>query len=235
MIRVLVSVRSVDEALAAVEGGADFIDLKEPRDGALGSLPVETIAGVVRALRDHGMRLPVSATIGDVPMAQLDEILGRVEAVGRCGVDYVKVGIERDAAAEAVLESLAACRWPVVPVLIADHGIDPRLVDKACALPFPGLMVDTAEKRCGSLFDVASFGDLESFVTQVRRTARLAGVAGALRTTHLPLVARLAPDFAGFRSAACPGERSGDLEAARVLALVAALRSAESATRCMTA
>ena len=51
MMRLLVSVRSVEEALLAAQGGADFIDLKEPNDGALGGLPVETIAAVIMALR----------------------------------------------------------------------------------------------------------------------------------------------------------------------------------------
>ena len=32
-MRLLVSVRSVEEALVAARGGADFIDLKEPRAG----------------------------------------------------------------------------------------------------------------------------------------------------------------------------------------------------------
>ena len=39
MMRMLVSVRDVPEALLAAHGGADFIDLKEPRAGALGGLP----------------------------------------------------------------------------------------------------------------------------------------------------------------------------------------------------
>ena len=54
MTKMLVSVRNVAEALMAAEGGADFIDLKEPRDGALGGLPPATIAAVVAALRRQG-------------------------------------------------------------------------------------------------------------------------------------------------------------------------------------
>ena len=38
MIRLLVSVRSADEALVAARGGVDFIDAKEPSRGALGAL-----------------------------------------------------------------------------------------------------------------------------------------------------------------------------------------------------
>jgi uncharacterized protein (UPF0264 family) len=94
-MRMLVSVRSVDEALLAARGGADFIDLKEPNEGALGGLPTATIGAIVGALRAHGIDLPVSATIGDLPMLARDAILAQVDAVGACGVDYVKVGIDR--------------------------------------------------------------------------------------------------------------------------------------------
>ena len=90
MIRLLVSVRDPHVALVAARGGADFIDLKEPGQGALGGLPVPVIERVVAALRGAGSTLPVSATIGDVPMAELASILDRVAAVGATGVDYVK-------------------------------------------------------------------------------------------------------------------------------------------------
>lgn len=223
MTRMLVSVRNVDEALLAARGGADFIDLKEPRDGALGGLPVATIHAVVRALREHGIALPVSATIGDLPMADLESILAQVEAVGACGVDYVKVGIERGPAALAVLDALAACKRPVVPVFIADHGLDAALTAHACGLGFPGLMVDTADKLAGSLFDCVSMPDLRGFLARVRAAGQMAGVAGALRMAHVPQLRSLAPDFAGFRSAVCVGDRKSALCPQRLGALAAML------------
>lgn len=219
MTKMLVSVRNVAEALMAAEGGADFIDLKEPRDGALGGLPPATIAAVVAALRRHGSGLPVSATIGDLPMQPLAPILAQVQAVAACGVDYVKVGIERGPGATAVLRALAACGHAVVPVFIADHGLDDGDVQWACSLRFPGLMVDTADKAAGSLFDVITVAELRAFLRAVRASGAMAGLAGALRLQHLPAVRDLAPDFAGFRSAVCAGERSGALDPQRLQAL----------------
>ena len=131
MMRMLVSVRSVAEARIAALEGADFIDLKEPRDGALGGLPVATIAAVVRALRDQGSRLPISATIGDLPMSGLAAILAQVEAVAACGVDYVKVGIERAPQPGAVLDALAATGHAIVPVFIGDRGVAFEQVEHA--------------------------------------------------------------------------------------------------------
>ena len=224
MTKMLVSVRHVAEALLAAGGGADFIDLKEPRAGALGGLPVATIGAVVAALRHGGYTLPVSATIGDLPMRPLAPVLAQVHAVAACGVDYVKVGIERGGDAAPLLRALAACGHAVVPVFIADRGLDAVDVRLACGLGFPALMVDTADKRAGSLFDVMGAADLQQFLQAVRAAGAMAGLAGALRLQHLPALRELAPDFAGFRSAVCDGDRGSALDARRLHALAQALK-----------
>ena len=225
MMRMLVSVRDVPEARIAAQGGADFIDLKEPRDGALGGLPIDTITAVVRALREQGSRLAISATIGDLPASDLDAILAKVDAVAACGVDYVKVGIERVAQARAVLDALAGTGHAIVPVFIADRGLDAEHLAHACTLRFPALMVDTADKLAGSLFDVMSDPELQHFVGAVRASGALVGLAGALRRPQLAALHALGPDFAGFRSAVCAGDRSGELDPERLHALAAALHA----------
>ncbi len=225
-MKILVSVRSVEEALLAASGGVDFIDLKEPSRGALGGLPLATIRSIVDALRRHGSRLPVSATIGDVPMHELNRIAARVDAVVACGVDYVKVGIARTPQAVALLDALAASGWPVVPVFIADRGLDFSHVAHAGALGFPGVMVDTADKQAGSLFDAVPLPDLRRFANLVRATGgtgattAMLGLAGALRVEHEPLLRALAPDFAGFRTAVCVADRSSALDPLRLRTLV---------------
>ncbi len=216
-MKLLVSVRSVEEALLAARGGADFIDLKEPGHGALGALPLPTICACVAALRDY--KLPISATIGDLPMDARDDIAARVHAVADCGVDIVKVGIERNAAAHDVLTMLAACGQPIVPVLIADRGLDAELVEHAVGLGFAGLMVDTADKLAGSLFDCVPVAVLRHFIDSARAASLMCGLAGALRTEDVPRLTALAPDFAGFRSAVCNGDRSGALDPQRLHAL----------------
>jgi (5-formylfuran-3-yl)methyl phosphate synthase len=159
-----------------------------------------------------------------VPMHEADRIAQCVAAVGACGVDYVKVGIERVPKALAVLDMLAACGHPVVPVFIADRGFEFAHVQHACALGFPGLMADTADKRAGSLFDAMPMTELRRFVTTVRAAGAMVGLAGALRIEHRTLLNELAPDFAGFRTAVCMGDRSGALDPQRVWALGAAMR-----------
>jgi uncharacterized protein (UPF0264 family) len=219
-VKLLVSVRNVDEALLAADNGADFIDLKEPGAGALGGLPIATILGIVGALRAHGSRLPLSATIGDVSMADTRRIAERVAAVGACGVDYVKVGIERDRRSLAVLDLLAAGGWPVVPVFVADQGFEMAHVAHAGSLNFPGMMADTANKLAGSLFDVVTPDELRRFVALARDAGGMVGLAGALRLAHVSQLHELGPDFAGFRTAVCSGDRSSALDPQRLRSLV---------------
>jgi uncharacterized protein (UPF0264 family) len=218
--RLLVSVRSVHEALAAAQAGAHFIDLKEPASGALGGLPPRRIARIVQALRTLHPGASISATIGDVPVASQDEILRRVASVSACGVDYVKVGIAPGAAGDAgtsLLARLASCGTAIVPVFIADDGIDARLVETALrARAFPALMLDTVDKRLGSLLQRQPLAVLADFVGRVRSHGCLAGLAGALRAADVAPLIALAPDFAGFRSAVCGGDRAGALDADRV-------------------
>lgn len=223
-MKLLVSVRSVEEALLAAESGVDFIDLKEPGHGALGGLPIATIREIVGVLRRQGGSLAISATIGDVAMHEADLIVMRVDAVGACGVDYVKVGIERVPEARAVLDALAASAWSIVPVFIADKGLAPAEVEHACALGFPGVMADTFDKRAGSLFDALPMDALRRFIDTARAAGTIVGLAGALRMTHEPSLRALAPDFAGFRTAVCAGDRSAALDPQRLRTLIALMR-----------
>ena len=233
-MRLLVSVRNVEEALCAARGGADFIDLKEPGQGALGGLPADVILEVVSALRRNGIGLPVSATIGDLPMdhaGRLQEMLARVLKVGACGVDYVKVGIEparEGGVAWQALDVLAGCGLAVVPVFLADRGIDFEQLRHAGRLGFPAIMADTADKLSGSLLEAVPAEELRRFVEEVRGAGALVGLAGALRAGDAAALKRLGPDFAGFRTAVCEGHRAGALDPQRVRGLRAAMSDAMS-------
>jgi uncharacterized protein (UPF0264 family) len=63
MSQLLVSVRSSEEAVAALEGGAALIDIKEPSRGALGRADDAVIRAVAAIV---GTRRPVSAALGEL-------------------------------------------------------------------------------------------------------------------------------------------------------------------------
>ncbi len=57
----LVSVKSADEATAAVKAGATLIDVKDPTRGSLGMAPADVVEAVLEAV---GQKVPVSAALG---------------------------------------------------------------------------------------------------------------------------------------------------------------------------
>ncbi|CAB3683390.1 (5-formylfuran-3-yl)methyl phosphate synthase [Paraburkholderia rhynchosiae] len=216
MTALLASVRSNDEALDAARAGADLIDLKEPNAGALGGLSTGDIARIVRELRARYPVKPISATIGDLPADELDEITARVIEVSDTGVDYVKVGVTPGPAARRCVEQLANLPAVVVPVLLCDGGMDSELVSHAAALGFVGLMFDTAGKDGSTLFDHVDSDSLARWLRLTRERGAMCGVAGSLGWAQFEQIRALAPDVAGFRTALCVDGRRSRLDPQRV-------------------
>jgi (5-formylfuran-3-yl)methyl phosphate synthase len=88
-VKLLVSVVSASEARLALAGGADIIDVKDPREGALGAPSPRTLAEVVAAVDGAA---PVSVALGDLPDLPHTAALAAGGAAA-CGVDYVKLGL----------------------------------------------------------------------------------------------------------------------------------------------
>ena len=79
---------------------------------------------------------------------------------------------------------------------------------------FPALMArHRRQARRQPVRRAAAWHELRRFVAPARSAGVLVGLAGALRAAHADALAALAPDFAGFRSAVCRGERSDALDA----------------------
>ena len=99
-MRLLVSPINAVEAEAAMAGGADILDVKNPREGSLGA----NFPWVIRSVAEVAAgRVPVSATIGDFDFKPGTASLAALGAAFS-GADYIKVGLlkirDRDEAAE---------------------------------------------------------------------------------------------------------------------------------------
>ena len=98
MAELLVSVRSADEAQAALEGGAAIIDVKEPALGSLGRASPETIAAVVKQVAG---RASVSVALGE--LGEMGEFTETPEqlclgGISLGGINYVKWGLAESGA-----------------------------------------------------------------------------------------------------------------------------------------
>lgn len=219
MSRMLASVTNVKEALIALEGGADIIDLKDPSQGALGALSQEVIREIVKAV-DH--RKPVSATIGDLPM-QPELVAEAVRNTAATGVDIVKIGFfgrERHAECIHALQPLATQGIRMVAVLFADGAPDFGLVPQLAHAGIHGVMLDTAIKNGKRLRDHLDNAQLQSFVEQAHEQSLLVGLAGSLAIFDVEALVKLDADYLGFRGALCQAsERKAALDSQRLSCL----------------
>lgn len=213
MTGMLASVQNLDEALLALAAGADIIDLKAPAAGSLGALSCEEIRRIVNQIQG---RRPVSATIGDLPM---DPALVREAAANMAatGVDYVKIGFFPGGDWPGTIQALAplAARGiRLVVVLFGDRQPDARHAAELAEAGFAGAMLDTMDKQQGSLTQVCTIDFLRDFVVKVKAHGLLCGLAGSLRSSDIPPLLELKPDYLGFRGALCRRHlRTAELDA----------------------
>jgi len=206
MTAMLASVRTLDEALFALNAGADFIDLKEPSQGALGALDHAAVRVCVQAIAG---RRPVSATVGDIVSMDPQEMTAAVERMATTGVDYIKIGFFAHPKAfdcARALKTLAR-KTRLVAVMFADEPYDLALVDALADTGFAGAMLDTAQKTGKTLRDWRNGNELEAFVDRGRSRRLLTGLAGSLCREDVFHLLAIGPGYLGFRGALC---RNGD-------------------------
>lgn len=238
----LVSVRDPAEAMAAMEGGADVVDVKEPSRGSLGQAVPATIGEIVRQVSGRTM---ITAALGELrEMRNVAESLRSddVDLIVR-GVSLVKLG----------LAGMASCRdwkndWkrsldryrPARPVAVAyadwqTAGAPPPedVLELAVASDCPALLIDTWQKSGGSLFDLWTYQEVARFVDTVRAKQIAIVLAGSLNGNAVVTAAQLEPDLIAVRTAACNGGRDGTVSAARVRNLKTSIAGAGSKSTSM--
>lgn len=234
MTALLASVSDPQEALRALRGGADIIDLKDPARGALGAVSHEVQRSVIRLL---GGRRPVSATVGDLPMSA-PVIAAAIQATAANGVDLVKVGLFERYPRPDILKVLADAGRAgirVVAVLFADQYPPLHLLEPLRQAGCAGVMLDTADKTRGGLPAHLDRDMLAAFVRRGKRLGLLTGLAGSLKAADIPPLVALGPDYLGFRRALCRGgTRTSDL-CETAVANIRAQLDAAAHTACPTA
>jgi dihydroneopterin aldolase len=214
----LASVAGPDEVEAAVAGGADIIDLKDPAAATEAALDIAAVRATVAAVAG---RLPVSADAGGRAL-RVDHLVGTVAAMAEAGVDIVKVPLPAGARREESIRALAALtmKTKVFAVMFADHDPDATLAPLLADCGFAGAMLDIAGRDGGNLLAHKGIAALEDFIATLRTHGLWAGLAGALELPDIPRLLLLSPDVLGFRAALCPhGDRTQPIDAAAIAAV----------------
>jgi (5-formylfuran-3-yl)methyl phosphate synthase len=211
MMRLMISVVSAMEARAALAGGAEILDVKNPAEGSLGAQS----PSVIREIKDLvSNKAELSAAIGDMPNLPGTAALAALGAA-TCGADYIKVGLHGPHTASEAIALLHAVRQAVLEfktsVIAAGYAdflragtLNPMSLPAiAASAGVRGFLLDTAIKDGQSLLAFMDLPTLRLLVEQAHRAGLFIGLAGALRAPDLTRLRDIGADVIGLRSAVC--------------------------------
>lgn len=227
----LISPINTEEALEAIEGGADIIDVKNPKEGSLGA----NFPWVIKSIREMTPKdMLVSATLGDVPYKPGTVSLAALGA-SVSGADYIKVGLygtknydEGLEVMENVVKTVNDYNKDAIVVAsgYADAhrvgAVDPMEIPKIAADAGADLaMVDTAVKDGKTLFDFMNEEKISQFNEKIHDYGLKSALAGSVKKEQLQTLYNLGCDVVGIRGAACVGgdRNSGKIHRSAVIEL----------------
>jgi len=235
-MQLLVSVATAAEVPAALEGGADLIDAKNPATGSLGAVSVAELRAIWKSVASVR---PVTAALGDA--ADADAIERAACSAAMAGARFVKLGFagisSRHGVASLIRAAVCGAKagngnpCSVVAVAYADADsattvTSITLVEIAAEAGASGVLLDTIDKGGPGVCAIQKPDALAAWVALSHRNGLFAAVAGKLSAEDLPGVLACGADIAGVRGAACEGGRTGCVTAERVRLLRVACDSA---------
>jgi len=214
MVELLISPTNLEEAKIAVLGGADIVDVKNPREGSLGANFPWVIREIKEVLPEE---VKLSATIGDLDFKPGTASLAAY-GLANLGIDYIKAGfygIGKEAQGLELANALCSavegfpCR-----VVLAGYGdferigsLDPLLLPGIASESNAfGVMIDTAVKDGCTLLDHLEVELLEEFVGGAHERGLIAALAGSLGFSEVRRIQEVGPDIIGVRGAVCTGK-----------------------------
>ena len=222
--QLLISVTTIEEAQIALENGADIIDLKDPKAGALGALPIELIKSIVAYVKTKtdGNSKITSATIGDLAM-QPELLLDHVTKLATTEVDIIKIGFFETDNYQPCLDALQGVTQAgtkLMAVLFAESTYPESLIETIKQAGFIGVMLDTAKKNGLTLMDYYSEEQRITFAQIVFKHHLQFGLAGSLKLHHIAKMKEISPTYIGFRGGVCDdNQRELSLNAEKIKAI----------------
>lgn len=218
-MQLLVSAINLKEAKEATLGGADILDVKNPKEGSLGA----SFSWIIKEISDFAKdKIIVSSTIGDVPYKPGTVSLAALGSAVS-GSNYVKVGLYGTKNYEEALEVMNAVVKTVNDydeniTVVACGYADAYRVGSILPEEIPDVakdsnsdvaMLDTFIKDGKRLTDHISSNQLEEFVQKSHEYNLKVALAGSVNKTDVSLLKNIGCDIMGVRGCVCTdGDRN---------------------------
>lgn len=232
----LVSIRSPQEAKAALRAGPRYLDIKEPNHGSLGFAGLKTISDIAEAIQSDATGISLSAALGEltewedsrpIPCLPRDIQFAKM-GFANCGKATSWLSRWIDLRQRFEHASQSQFRWIAVYYVDASAKCPPlaAILQAALSTGAAGLLLDTCHKGTGSLFSHISQRELLACRDATRRANQLLALAGSLEITDLPRVAEIGPDIVALRGAVCgDGIRTGAIDEQAIRHWIAKLQA----------
>jgi uncharacterized protein (UPF0264 family) len=220
-MKLLVSPINVEEANICKLGGADIIDVKNPKEGSLGA----NFPWMIKAVKKAAGNVPVSATIGDFNYKPGTASLAALGAAV-AGAEYIKVGLYDIQTREQALEMLTNIVRSVKDYdknkkVVASGYSDYRRINSISLFELPEVgeqtgvdvvMMDTGIKDGRSTFEFLTERELMDFVADAKERGLQTAIAGTIKFKDIPALQRISPDIIGVRGCVCGGDRNSSIK-----------------------
>jgi uncharacterized protein (UPF0264 family) len=231
-MKLLVSPINVEEAKICKLGGADIIDVKNPKEGSLGA----NFPWMIKAVKQAAGHIPVSATIGDFNYKPGTASLAALGAAVS-GADYIKVGLydihTNDQALDMMTKIVRAVKdFDENKKVVASGYSDYKRINSISPFELPAIgreagvdvvMMDTGIKDGRSTFEFLNEEELTEFVSISRDHGLQTALAGTIKFEDIPALKRISPDIIGVRGCVCGGDRNSTIKKELVEKLMMAI------------
>lgn len=225
MTKLLISVRDAAEAAMARQFPIDIIDIKDPALGALGAVDDDQLNDILEELENFPVK---SLALGELqdwiihqsinqpsrvpPFSCMDSSGGFNSNLTR--FRYAKIGLAGIARTPRWQEKWLAWSATLPPdatpvgVAYVDHQVcDCPPLEEVLQLVLtqtdPVLLLDTFDKKSGSVLSLVGEDKLKSLIQAARRQHVMTVVAGSVQLQHLSELFSCQPDVIGVRGAVC--------------------------------
>lgn len=221
VMKLLVSPINVEEAKICKLGGADIIDVKNPKEGSLGA----NFPWMISAVKKAAGSVPVSATIGDFNYKPGTASLAALGAAV-AGAEYIKVGLYDIQTGEQAMDMLSGIVRSVkdfdkTKKVVAAGYSDYRRINSISPFKLPSVgaeagvdivMMDTGIKDGRSTFEFLTEQELTKFVSSARDRGLQTALAGTIKFEDIASLKRISPDIIGVRGCVCGGDRNSTIK-----------------------
>lgn len=218
-MELLVSAINLEEAKEATLGGADILDVKNPKEGSLGA----NFPWIIKQISDYAdNQIIVSTTIGDVPYKPGTVSLAALGSAVS-GSNYVKVGLHGTKNYEEALEVMKAVvktirQYDETITVVACGYADAYKTESVLPSDIPKVakdsnsdiaMLDTYIKDGHRLTDHLTTEQLQEFVSQSHEYGLKVALAGSVTKDDVQMLKNINCDIMGVRGCVCTqGDRN---------------------------